>query len=315
MAAPLDVVYTWVDDRFPGYLEELGRYSETPHDRNPNRTRDNLDLLRYSLRSLERFAPWVGHVYIVSCRPQVPGWIDRRADGLSLIHHDQIMPTELLPSFNSFAIVSHLDRIEGLSDRFLYIEDDMLLGAAVAPGDFFDSSGRLRLYPRLEWTPAAAGRQTEAQSPWNAALGESNHLLDQTFGTRRRRTVNHVPLAIDKLAWREMIAKWPEAFQATAKSRFRATGNVAPEFLYPYFMLNTARGRMGSLAATYRASFYLSLENNPLAGLYGRTAIGLIKPKLIAMNDNFEARPEPAVVATTRRFLERLYPEKSRFEQ
>ena len=49
---PIDVVYTWVDDTFPGYAEELARHAGKPADRNPNRTRDNLDLLRYSLRSL-----------------------------------------------------------------------------------------------------------------------------------------------------------------------------------------------------------------------------------------------------------------------
>jgi hypothetical protein len=56
---PIDVVYTWVDDQQPGYRELLSRYAKTKHDSDPARTRDNLDTLRFSLRSLQRYAPWV----------------------------------------------------------------------------------------------------------------------------------------------------------------------------------------------------------------------------------------------------------------
>ena len=69
---PIDIVYTWVDDSFPGYLDELNRYTDTAHDTNPNRTRDNLDVIRYSLRSVARHAPWVRRIYLLTCRPQVP---------------------------------------------------------------------------------------------------------------------------------------------------------------------------------------------------------------------------------------------------
>ena len=144
MGTPIDVVYTWVDDGFPGYLELLGDHAETPHDRNPNRTRDNLELLRFSLRSLSRYAPWVGRVYLVTCRPQLPAWLDPEASNLTIVHHDQIIDAEVLPTFNSFAILSHLYRIEGLSDRFLYFEDDMLLGNRTLPSDFIAAPAPVR---------------------------------------------------------------------------------------------------------------------------------------------------------------------------
>ena len=53
-AIEIDIVYTWVDDAWPGYQALLGRYASTRHDLNPNRYRDNLELLRYNLRSLEQ---------------------------------------------------------------------------------------------------------------------------------------------------------------------------------------------------------------------------------------------------------------------
>ncbi|MDP6708566.1 MAG: stealth conserved region 3 domain-containing protein [Alphaproteobacteria bacterium] len=315
MAAPIDVVYTWVDDGFPGYLELRNRYAETPHDLNPNRTRDNLELLRFSLRSLVRHASWVRRVYLVTCRPQVPGWLDPSAAGLTVVHHDQIMDAALLPTFNSFAILSHLHRIEGLSERFLYFEDDMLLGNRVDPSDFVDAEGLIKVYPRAEWTAAPSERDSATTSPWNAALAHSNHLLDAAFGPARRRTVNHVPLLVDKAAWRAMQARWTEDLAHTAASRFRAKYNVAPEFLYLYYLLGAGQARLQSFRRTYTTCFYHGLENSRLFALYGRAMIRLLRPKLIALNDNFDATPNPAVVAAMRRFLEARYPEKSPFER
>ena len=42
-----------------------------------------------------------------------------------------------LPTFSSPAIESHLHRIPGLSDKFLYFNDDVMFGSEVWPDDFF----------------------------------------------------------------------------------------------------------------------------------------------------------------------------------
>ena len=73
---PIDVVYTWVDDQWPGYRELLSQYAEVKRDSDPSRTRDNLETLRFSLRSLQRYAPWVNRVFLLTCRPQVPSWLN-----------------------------------------------------------------------------------------------------------------------------------------------------------------------------------------------------------------------------------------------
>ena len=88
---PIDVVYMWVDDNFPGYRDLLNRYAAIPQDTNPNRTRDNLDTLKYSLRSLAAFMPWLRHIYVVCCAPQKPRWMAAETPGLTIVHHDAIM--------------------------------------------------------------------------------------------------------------------------------------------------------------------------------------------------------------------------------
>ena len=74
---PIDVVYTWVDGSDPAWLErksaghsEAGRPAHTTVASNESRflTRDEL---RYSLRSLDMYADWVRHIYLVT-DDQVP---------------------------------------------------------------------------------------------------------------------------------------------------------------------------------------------------------------------------------------------------
>ncbi|MEW6690419.1 MAG: stealth conserved region 3 domain-containing protein [Pseudomonadota bacterium] len=311
----LDVVYTWVDDAQPGYLDELRRHARSANDLNPNRTRDNLQLLRYSLRSLARFAPWVGRILIFSARPQVPAWLDLRSGRVEVLHHDAVIPPEELPTFNSFAIVSHLHRLPGLGRRFLYMEDDMLFGAPVRPEDFLDAAGRIRVFARLAYSVAPERRHDREGSPWNASIAQANDLLDRRFGRRRRRVVNHVPLLIDREIWGEMLAAWAEATRCTRASRFRAAGNIAPEFLYPHYLLATERGGEGGALRTYRDSFYFPLENSALLTRLLIAAVRALRPKFLALNDNFGDRPDPEAVRLVARFLEDCYPEPSPFER
>jgi hypothetical protein len=310
---PIDIVYTWVDDRFAGYQELVGRYAKSGHDLNPNRTRDNLDLLKYSLRSLAANGPPVRNVHIVSCAPQIPPWLDTGADGLKLIH-DEIIDSEFLPTFNSFAILSSVHRIPGLTRRFLYVEDDMLFGAPLSLADFADAADSLRIFPRLGVTRGAAQRDRDDLSPWNTSLAYSNHLLDTAFGARRRRYVNHVPILIDRDWWQEMIERWSGEFRHTRASRFRAKHNVAPEFLYPYFLLYTGRANCGPVFETYRDTGYVPLENAPLTSWFALERVRALKPKIVALNDGFGENPRPSIVAMARAYLESSFPVKSRFE-
>jgi hypothetical protein len=304
----IDLVYTWVDDQWPGYADLLRAHAGTQHDVNPNRTRDNLELLRYSLRSVAHYMPWVRRIHLLTCRPQVPSWLDASHPKLSIVHHDQIVDAASLPTFSSFAIIAHLHLIPGVSKRFIYMEDDMLIRAQVGIGDFFDKDGRVRVYPRLGRTAPAALRDDSRVSPWNAALARANHLLDTRFGHSRRRTVNHVPLPVDRELWRAMLDEWPEAAQHTRTSRFRRVGNIPPEYLYPHYALAVGRGVAWPLARTYRDSFYFPLENRPWQiRLQGGIAARL-RPKFVTMNDNFDERPDAAVVSYVRRMLERWFP-------
>jgi hypothetical protein len=301
-----------VDDAWPGYRELLHARAASRHDLNPNRYRDNLDLLRYNLRSLERFVPWARRVFLVTCRPQVPSWLDTTT--VTVVHHDQFMAAETLPTFNSFAIVSQLHRLPGLSRRFVYVEDDRLFGAPVGLSDLFHTDGRPLVYLKWRHTMDPGRRKDARLSPWNRALAYSNHLLNTRYGARRRPTVSHAPLPIDMDSWQAMIATWPDAFAHTAASPFRDTGNVAPEHLYPHYLLEERLGVPASRGASLRRTAYHPLNNVTLLQRASFARLRLQQPMFVCFNDNYGDSPSPAAVAIAREFLERWLPTPSRFE-
>src|SRR5699024_8230192 len=130
---PIDVVYTWVDGADPAWLARKAEVSgEVPPEglhaeaTDPARFRSR-DELMYSLRSLDDFAPWVRHVYLVT-DDHVPHWLNTDDPRISIVDHREIFPDDgRLPVFNSNAIISRLHHIDGLSEHFLYMNDDVML--------------------------------------------------------------------------------------------------------------------------------------------------------------------------------------------
>lgn len=114
-----------------------------------HRFADN-DELKYSLRSLEKYAPWIRNVYIVT-NGQKPSWLNTSHPKVKLITHEAIFANKShLPTFSSPAIEVNLHRIKDLSTRFIYFNDDVLLGAPIWPDDFFTFSRGFRFH--LAWS-------------------------------------------------------------------------------------------------------------------------------------------------------------------
>ena len=135
----------------------IGNSTDDVDDRNSNNRYRDSGELRYSLRSLVKFAPWIRRIYIVTDN-QIPNWLNLETDKLFIISHDQIFPNRShLPVFSSPAIESHLHLIPGLSKQFIYFNDDVLLGAPVLPEDFALISGVQKLYMSWDIPKCAPG--------------------------------------------------------------------------------------------------------------------------------------------------------------
>lgn len=75
-------------------------------------------------------------MYLVT-NGQVPDWLDTSNKRIQIVTHKEIFRVHTaLPTFSSPAIEFNLHHIEGLSDYFIYFNDDVFLGRPVFPSDF-----------------------------------------------------------------------------------------------------------------------------------------------------------------------------------
>uniref|UniRef100_A0A7N8XDS5 N-acetylglucosamine-1-phosphotransferase subunits alpha/beta n=1 Tax=Mastacembelus armatus TaxID=205130 RepID=A0A7N8XDS5_9TELE len=135
----------------PGYLFwDLTAISQSKQDEDVSASRfEDNEELRYSLRSVERHAPWVRHIFIVT-NGQIPSWLNLDNPRVTVVtHQDIFLNYSHLPTFSSPAIETHIHRIPGLSQKFIYLNDDVMFGKDVWPDDFYSHSKGQKVY--LTW--------------------------------------------------------------------------------------------------------------------------------------------------------------------
>lgn len=133
----IDFVIIWVDGNDPEWRKEKAKYGggTSATDDSPSRYRD-WENLQYLFRSIEKFAPWVRKVHFVTAG-HVPAWLDLSNKKLNFVRHEEFIPTEFLPTFNSHTIELNLHRIDGLAEKFVYFNDDMFITKPMSQNDFF----------------------------------------------------------------------------------------------------------------------------------------------------------------------------------
>ena len=155
---PIDYVIPFVDCSDKKWFFEYKKYVSCPYDWSNNATRfRDWETLRYQLRSIERYMPWIRNVYIVISisETQVPEWLNTRHERVRIVWDREIVPNEYLPVFNSNVIDLYIPRIEELSEHYLYACDDYIVMRELKPEDFFTEKGiRLKVgqYRFKEWT-------------------------------------------------------------------------------------------------------------------------------------------------------------------
>lgn len=133
----IDFVIMWVDGEDPNWLKEKKKYSPQKIDDSnaKNRFRD-WDILKYWFRGVEKYAPWVNNIYFVTWG-HLPKWLNTEHSKLKIINHQDFIPKEYLPTFSSHTIELNLHRIEGLSERFVYFNDDLFIINPTKRDDYF----------------------------------------------------------------------------------------------------------------------------------------------------------------------------------
>ncbi|MFC0508745.1 stealth family protein [Micromonospora costi] len=252
---PIDAVYTWVDGSDPEWRDRkraaLGEAGGPLHAVAANSSRyHNRDELRYSLRSLHSFAPWLRRIFLVT-DSQLPSWLDPHHPMVTVVSHAELF-ADLggTSSFNSHAIESRLHRIEGLAEHFLYLNDDVFLGRPLLPTHFFHANGIAKFFP----SPAqfGLGDARPDDLPVNAAGKNNRRHIQRQFGVTITQKMKHTPFALRRSIMYQIEQVLQADVTETARHRFRHHGDLSiPSALHQYWAYLTAQAVPGDIEYEY----------------------------------------------------------------
>ncbi|MEW2292548.1 stealth family protein [Streptomyces sp. NPDC006743] len=309
---PIDVVYTWVDGSDPDWVRRRAAFSDRPyHEEAANAARYlSRDELRYSLRSLHLYAPWVRNIYLVTA-DQTPEWLNTDHPRIKVVSHKEIFKDpDALPTFNSHAIESQLHHIEGLSEHFLYFNDDVMLGQEVLPQHFFLPNGLGKFYLSPALVPFG---EPSPDDPPVAAAGKNNRrLIAERFGDNIFRKMKHVPHALHRGVLDEIEREFPEEHRRTAASRFRSVDDISvASSLHHYYAFHTQRSFSGE-GLVYR---YCDVGKPGVERVLGRL-LAQRDAHVFCLNDTTSTEAELGrQQALMARFLDEYFPYPSPYER
>ncbi|MEC4986847.1 MAG: Stealth CR1 domain-containing protein [Oscillatoria sp. PMC 1068.18] len=296
---PIDAVYTWVNGNCPTYQQLCRQYSENQKDLNPERYRDQYSLLMYSLRSLEKYVPWINNIYLFTCRPQVPEWLNLNHPQIKIVHHDQVIDSEYLPTFNCNVIETYLHKIPFSADYLLYLNDDFLFGNQTTKSDFITPDGRIKVLGTL--FGEKLGFRVYENKGELISLG----------------LIEHTPLLIYKPYWEAMLKTRLDEVKATRKNKFRTDRDLQMDKLYRYF-LRSHQAKNTEVVPIYQLLRYHRFHkiiNNFSSQKSKLEKLKKMQPKFYCLNDDQRDNPNPQVVELVQNFLDSYYPCPSQFEK
>jgi len=229
----IDLVYLWVDGNDPVWAAKRDLYIGKPVEGSgtncAGRYADN-DELMYSLRSVEKYAPWIHRIFIVTDN-QVPQWLNTNSPKIRVIDHSEIMPRRCLPCFNSNVIEHFLYNIPGLSEQFLYANGDMLFYHPVTPETFFASDGlpiirfSRRAFKKLNfWIRINIKRKPLTNYKQN--IHNAARLIEGKYGVYYNSRTHHNIDAYLKSEFQHAREMFKDAIDATITNRKRQPSDI-----------------------------------------------------------------------------------------
>ncbi|MFD1712901.1 stealth family protein [Amnibacterium flavum] len=238
----IDIIFSWVDGTDKEFQRARAKRMESyvvgEGDDSEARYRQ-IDELRYALRSVYMYAPWIRNIYIATDSPR-PAWLDEHPRVRIVRSEEFFEDPSVLPTHNSQAVESQLHRIPGLSEYYLYSNDDMFFGRPVGPEMFFSPGGLTKFIEAT--TRIGLGENNAQRSGFENAARVNRRLLHERFGRVTTRHLEHTAAPMRKSVVEELEREFPEDFRATAASPFRAAENISvTNSLYHYYALLTGR--------------------------------------------------------------------------
>lgn len=315
----IDVVYLWCDDS-----DEQWRNKRLKYQQNIIADKQAIcegrfiqnDELKYSLRSLAKYIPWIHNIFIVSDN-QIPKWLNIKHPKIKMIKHEDIIDTKYLPLFNSAAIETCISKIKGLSEYFILMNDDMLFGDKINKNDLLDKNN----FPFYRFINYKANKNP---TQYEIVTINMYNLNERNFGYPDKLYFPHHNADLYcKSDYEECIKFYPELIEKTLCSRFRNEENWS-RVLVQYFALAHKHGTM-KIVDDYKSSLWKWLKHylfnfghrdSRVISLSANNYDKKMKhyhPKFFCMEDGEKCNNNDRIRA--KNYLNKLFPEKCEFEK
>lgn len=331
MAEKIDFVITWVDGNDKEWLKEKNKYIKNDSsDRREIRYRD-WGNLHYWFRGVEKFTPWVNNIFFITWG-HLPKWLNINHPKLNIIRHPDYIPKKYLPTFSSHVLELNLHRIEGLSDKFVYFNDDTFIINTMNKSDFFKKGLPCDIAVirpiintfRLSTGAIVSNNMEVINTRYNKNNVIRKHLSKWFNISYRKHLIStllmlpyshftgflnpHLPNSYLKKTFEEL---WDEEFEIldkTCKNKFR-DGRDVNQWLFRYKQL--VEGKFYPRNPNIGRTFNITNNNNAIV-----EEITKQKYKMICINDNDK---DPVKDFEREKYIinsafEKILPDKSKFE-
>lgn len=344
----IDFVVSWVNPLDPEWIKEKRKYEQLEQQERDvsdtgSEVYDNVvygderyrdwNIFKYWFRAVEEYAPWVRKVHLVTCG-HIPEWLNTENPRLHLVKHTEYMPKEALPTFNSSAIELYLNRIEGLADKFVYFNDDMLINAPISE-DFFFKNGlpcdMLALQPIVAnpTNPLMSyaylnnsltlvkhfDKRSNMKMQWRKYFHIGYPLkyfiynfLELAYPQTTGYFSHHSAAPILKSTYEEVWAQEEETLSTTGKSKFRSEKDVTIYLMREWQKLQ-GNFHPTNVVRSFRY-FEIADDNSRL-----QKTLSNGKIKTICINDCYHGKNSEKVSREISGMFETKFPKKSSFEK
>lgn len=328
----IDFVIPWVNGNDPEWQKERNKYSIRGMATLVAQFRE-WDNLQYWFRGVEKFAPWVNRIHFVTCG-HLPEWLNTENPKLHIVRHEDYIPQKYLPTFSSHPIELNFHRIEGLSDHFVYFNDDMFLTDHVSAESFFRNglpcdiagltisrtSDFFNTFPSTLMNNAVLlNRFFSTRDVWrrphkwlHPQNGKGNILRTAYFMLWPKLTdfsIYHLPMPYEKRTFEEVWAKAGDVLDEVCTHRFRSYGDIN-QYLFRYW-----RNLKGEFVPFHRRGIVTAISNNIPKNEIAERKIRKQEIPFACLNDTSDLED---FEGEKRRFIEAfnaILPEKSSFEK
>lgn len=298
----IDLVVPFVDSKDQNWRALYTAYIHNS-DLDSGRFRDT-GLFKYFFRSLEKNLPWIDNIYlIVQSRSQVPSWLNLKHPKLKVVLHEDYIPKEYLPTFNSITICSLLHLLKPLSNQFILADDDMIFVNPKRPEDFF-RDGR----PVTKKQILTKDYKRES-GIWQSIIYNSVKLFNQVCNTKKmiRYKDWHLPMVFCKSYIFECWSRFGHYLRdVLISSKIRKSCNYC-EWIFNYCQMYEG---FSIDDQSINTNGYLGLEDNTSKEDIERI---FESSDIVCLNDRC-SKGVSRVFSYAEEILSELYPDKCEFE-